>query len=78
MSEHNKTQKYGNALALATLTFTPAIAFANGGAEAPDVSSVVTYLGLSIAALTAIGVAKMIPAAVMWMYSSLVTMVKRG
>lgn len=77
MSEHKHTNKYGNALALATLTFTPAIAFANG-AEAPDVSSVVTYLGLSIAALTAIGVAKMIPAAVMWMYSSLVTMVKRG
>ena len=46
--------------------------------SAPDVTSVVTYIGYAVAAVVAIGGAKMIPAAAMWLYSSLTGMVKRG
>lgn len=46
--------------------------------EAPDVTPVVTYIGYAVAAIVAIGTAKMIPAAAMWLYSSLTGMIKRG
>lgn len=70
-----KTQKFGNALAVVAVTTAPAVAFA---ADAPDVTPVVTYIGYAVAAITAIGVAKMIPSAAMWLYSSLTGMIKRG
>lgn len=46
--------------------------------EAPDVSDVVTYIGYAVGAVVAVGSAKMLPAAAMWLYSSLVGMVRRG
>lgn len=70
-----KTQKLGNALGVVAVTTVPAVAFA---ADAPDVTPVVTYIGYAVAAITAIGVAKMIPSAAMWLYSSLTGMIKRG
>lgn len=69
------TQKLGNYSAVAVATALPAIAFAN---DAPDVSSITTYIGYATAAVVAIGTAKMIPAAAMWLYSSLTGMIKRG
>ena len=69
--------KLANQLAVATATAMPLVAFAEVPA-APDVANVVTYIGYAVAAITAIGVAKMIPAAAMWLYSSLTGMVKRG
>lgn len=69
--------KLGNQLAVATATAMPLVAFA-ADPGAPDVTDVVTYIGYAVAAITAIGVAKMIPAAAMWLYSSLTGMVKRG
>lgn len=71
------TKKLGNKLAVATVTAAPLVAFA-AEATPPDVSPVVTYIGYAVAAITAIGVAKMIPAAAMWLYSSLTSMIKRG
>lgn len=70
--------KLGNQLAVATATAMPLVAFAAEVPAAPDVANVVTYIGYAVAAITAIGVAKMIPAAAMWLYSSLTGMVKRG
>lgn len=71
-----ETKKLGNKFAVATATAMPLVAFA--APAAPDVTDVVTYIGYAVAAITAIGVAKMIPAAAMWLYSSLTGMVKRG
>ena len=70
--------KLGNQLVVATATAMPLVAFAAEAPAAPDVTNVVTYIGYAVAAITAIGVAKMIPAASMWLYSSLTGMVKRG
>lgn len=74
MSNSN-VKKTGNYLALATATAMPVFAFA---ADAPDVSAITTYIGYATAAIVAIGTAKMIPAAAMWLYSSLTGMIKRG
>lgn len=60
---------------IALIAVMPTFALA---ADAPDVSSIVTYIGYATAAVVAIGVAKMIPAAAMWLYSSLTGMIKRG
>ncbi len=46
--------------------------------EKPDVSAVLTYIGYAVGAVVAIGSAKMVPSAAMWLYSSLTSMVKRG
>ena len=72
-----ETKKLGNKFAVATATAMPLVAFA-ADPGAPDVTDVVTYIGYAVAAITAIGVAKMIPAVAMWLYSSLTGMVKRG
>ena len=69
------SQKVGNTAALVAVASLPAVALAN---DAPDVSSVVTYLGLAVAAIGAIGAAKMIPAAAIWLWSALSGAVKRG
>lgn len=68
----SKWQKYGMATVAVTA---PAVSFA---ADAPDVSEVVSYLGLAVAAIGAIGAAKMIPAAATWLWSTLSGAVKRG
>lgn len=70
-----KSSQAMTALAIVLAMAMPTLAFA---ADQPDVSAVVTYIGYAVAALIAIGVAKLIPAAVMWLYSSLTTMIKRG
>lgn len=74
MSNSN-VKKIGNYGALAIAVMLPAFAFA---ADAPDVSAITTYIGYATAAVVAIGTAKMIPAAAMWLYSSLTGMIKRG
>ena len=72
-----ETKNLGNKFAVATVAVAPVVAFA-AEATPPDVSPVVTYIGYAVGAITAIGVAKMIPAAAMWLYSSLTSMIKRG
>lgn len=67
-----KSTNYAVALAF---MFLPAFAFA---AEAPDVSKVVEYLALAVAAIGAIGAAKMIPSAAIWLWTTLSSAVKRG
>lgn len=75
VKKQNFVKKTGNYLAVGTATVLPAVAFA---ADQPDVSGIVTYIGYATAAIVAIGAAKLIPAAAMWLYSSLGSMVKRG
>lgn len=70
--------KAGNVLAVVAAPLVLAAPAMADVPTAPDVSNVVTYIGYAVAAITAIGVAKMIPAAAMWLYSSLTGMVKRG
>lgn len=54
-------------------------AFANEALAAPDTSKIVTYIGTTaVAAIVAIGGAKMIPAAAMWLYTSITNMIKRS
>lgn len=62
---------------VAAVAAMPLFALAEAPA-APDVSAIVTYIGYAVAAIVAIGTAKMIPAAAMWLYSSLTGAVKRG
>lgn len=69
--------KLGNYTALAVVTAMPAVAFANG-VEQPDVSQIVTYIGYATVAAVAIGNAKLIPAAAMWLYTKLANMSSRG
>lgn len=64
-------------LTVALVAAMPLLAFAEAPA-APDVTDIVTYIGYAVAAIVAIGTAKMIPAAAMWLYSSLTGAVKRG
>lgn len=71
----NVKNKMGNALALGVAVAAPTVAFA---AEAPDVSEVVSYLGLAVVAIGAIGAAKMIPSAAIWLWSTLSSAVRRG
>lgn len=70
-----KSQKIGNYLAVGAVATLPAVAFAN---DAPDVSAVVSYLGLAVVAIGAIGAAKMIPSAAIWLWSTLSSAVRRG
>lgn len=65
----------GQALAVGAVSLAPVAAFA---AEAPDVTEAVTYIGLAVVAIGAIGAAKMIPAAATWLWSALTSTVKRG
>lgn len=67
-------QKVSNYAAVTTAVMMPALALANE----PDVSSAVTYIGYATAAIVSIGVAKLVPSAAIWLYSSLTGMVKRG
>lgn len=84
MTENNQvvsvtTQKRSNlsAAAVGALALAPVLAFAEVPA-APDVTEVLTYIGYAVVAIGAIGSAKMIPAAAMWLWSSLTGMAKRG
>lgn len=70
-----KASGFGNKMAVTTAVALPAVAFAN---DQPDVSNITNYIGYATAAIVAIGTAKLIPAAAMWLYSSLGSMVKRG
>lgn len=72
---YKKASKFGTYCAATVVMVTPAIAFA---ADAPDVSEVVKYLGLALVAIGAIGAAKMIPAAAIWLWSTLSSAVRRG
>lgn len=75
--KHSKMSKISTMSAVAFTTLLPAVAFANDLA-APDTSKITTYIGYATAAVVAIGTAKLIPAAAMWLYSSLTSMIKRG
>lgn len=85
MTENNQvvsvtTQKRSNrstAAAVGALALAPVLAFAEVPA-APDVTEALTYIGYAVVAIGAIGSAKMIPAAAMWLWSSLTGMAKRG
>lgn len=72
-----KPEKLSNYAALATATMLPAMAFAEAPA-APDTSGIVTYIGYAVGAVVAIGAAKMIPSAAIWLYSALGSMIRRG
>lgn len=56
-------------------------AFANGDAAlaAPDLTKIVAYISVTaVGAIVAIGGAKMIPAAALWLYTSITNMIKRS
>lgn len=72
-----KASKVGTISAIAVTTMLPAFAMA-ADLSAPDTSKIVEYIGYATAAIVAIGTAKLIPAAAMWLYSSLTGMIKRG
>lgn len=69
--------RVGRALAVGAVTLAPVAAFAEAPA-APNVTEAVTYIGLAVVAIGAIGAAKMIPAAATWLWSALTGTVKRG
>lgn len=63
-------EKYNSAVnytAITTLLLASASAFANGGPL--DMSSATTQLGLALAAIGALGAAKIAPAALVWVWS---------
>lgn len=74
------TQKRSNILTTAVVAAVATLPVLAQAAvpEAPDVSESVTYIGYAVVAIGAIGAAKMIPAAAMWLWSSLTGMAKRG
>lgn len=75
--KQSRYQRVVNTVAVSVVAASPLVAFADTPA-APDVSSVVSYLGLAVAAIGAIGAAKMIPAAAIWLWSTLTGAVRRG
>lgn len=85
MSKNNQlvsvtTKKRSNPVAtaaIAAVALVPTLSFA-AVPEAPDLSDSLTYIGYAVVAIAAIGSAKMIPAAAMWLWSSLTGMAKRG
>lgn len=77
-SDQTKNGRFSQAVATGVVLAITAVPALADVPQAPDVSDIVTYIGYAVAAITAIGVAKMIPAAAMWLYSSLTSMVKRG
>ena len=71
-------QKVVNTATIGAVAMLPAVAMAND-IPAPDTSKIVTYIGTTaVAAVVAIGGAKMIPAAAMWLYTSITNMIKRS
>lgn len=77
MKFFNLKQKTFNAVAVGATAMLPAVAMANDLA-APDTTKIVAYIGTTaVAAIVAIGGAKMIPAAAMWLYTSITNMIKR-
>lgn len=72
--------KVKSGVIVASATALPVVAFANEASiPTPDVSKIVTYITVgAVAAVVAIGAAKQIPAAAMWLYNSLTSMIKRG
>lgn len=70
-----KVSSLGNKMAVTTAFVLPAVAFAN---DAPDTSSIITYIGYATAAIVAIGTAKLIPNAAIWLYSALGSAIRRG
>lgn len=77
MKINDLKQKAVNTATVATVAMLPAVAFAND-VPAPDVTKIVTYISVTaVAAIVAIGGAKFIPAAAMWLYTSITSMIKR-
>lgn len=72
-----KHSKIGTISAVAVTTMLPVFAMA-ADLSAPDTSKIVQYIGYATAAIVAIGTAKLIPSAAIWLYSSLTSMIKRG
>lgn len=65
-------------LTVVAVTATPMLAHAEDLA-APDTSKIVTYIATTaVAAIVAIGGAKMIPAAAIWLYTAITGMIKRN
>lgn len=62
-------------LAISAIAIAPALA---DEIAQPDTSKVVGYIGYATVAAVAIGSAKLIPSAAMWLYSKLTSMVVRG
>lgn len=81
-ANQSKFKKFAHSLVDKTTILTlSAIAIAPALADdlaQPDTSKIVGYIGYATAAVVAIGSAKLIPSAAMWLYSSLGSMVKRG
>lgn len=77
MKINDLKQKAVNTATVATVAMLPAVAFANDVPE-PDVSKIVTYIAVTaVAAIVAIGGAKFIPSAAIWLYTSINNMIKR-
>lgn len=71
-----KYQKAVNTTAVVTTAVVSTSAFANGGAL--DMSSATTQLGLALAAIGALGAAKLAPAALVWVWSIITRAASRG
>lgn len=77
MKINDLKQKAVNTATVATVAMLPAVAFAND-VPAPDVTKIVTYISVTaVAAIAAIGGAKFIPQAAMWLYTAVGNMIKR-
>lgn len=78
----SKFKKFAHSLVdKTTIVAISAIAIAPAFAEdlaQPDTSKIVGYIGYATGAVVAIGSAKLIPAAAIWLYSKLASMVIRG
>lgn len=72
---NQKYQKAVNTTAVVAIGLVASSAFANG---AIDVSSATTQLGLALAALAALGAAKLAPAAIVWVWSIITRTASRG
>lgn len=70
-----KYQKAVNTTAVVATGLVASSAFANG---ALDMSSATTQLGLALAAIGALGAAKLAPAALVWVWSIITRTASRG
>lgn len=71
-----KYQKSVNTTAVVVTGLVASSAFANTGAL--DMSSATTQLGLALAAIGALGAAKLAPAALVWVWSIITRAASRG
>lgn len=74
-TKRSKLKDLSNKVALGAVIASP---LAANAAEAIDTSGVVTTLGLAVAAVGALGAAKLAPAALTWVWSLVSGMAKRG